>query len=52
MVLAIIDSRTGPLESLSRWISSIITSFTSYTNSLSPVFLVIISHFYGVEMMT
>lgn len=52
IVLAIIASSTGPLLSWRRWISSIMSSFTSSVYALSPDFLVMISHFSGVVTIT
>mmetsp|Transcript_35800 Transcript_35800/g.83556 ORF Transcript_35800/g.83556 Transcript_35800/m.83556 type:complete len:341 (-) Transcript_35800:1036-2058(-) len=52
MVLATMDSSTGPRWSCSRWISSMITSRTSCVYVRSPDFRVMMSHFSGVVTIT
>ena len=47
------DSSTGPRESCSRWISSMMTSLTCFVRErASPAFRVTMSHFSGVVTTT
>mmetsp|Transcript_23096 Transcript_23096/g.68646 ORF Transcript_23096/g.68646 Transcript_23096/m.68646 type:complete len:208 (+) Transcript_23096:4817-5440(+) len=52
MVLATMDSSTGPRSSCSRWISSMMSSRTSVAYVRSSDLRVMMSHFSGVVTMT